>query len=320
MEKKIEVSVHIVVYNHEKYIEQCLESVVSQICEFEYEILIGDDASTDHSQRLINKIAQKYPSKNIRTFLRKTNVGPFQNHYQLFKETKGEFITICEGDDYWIDSQKLQKQYNALKQNPECIACHTWQKLATFDNDKNIFVEIDSPKEGNGYLKQPINDVSQIFRNKMRPKVRTIMFRNIFKDHSFPSWYTDVKFGDEALNFTLGKFGKFYFIDEEMAVYRQTTTGMSSIFNNIQGYIQGTKDWIYEYDVAANYYNGKYDKDALIGITFFMKRLFNQRWFGLKEGSKFLMWVIVFSKIRLKVRKELVKLIIANMFSKKTIA
>ena len=124
------VTVCIQTYNHEEYIEQCLDSVISQKTDFEYEISIGEDESSDATRAICKNYAKQYPEK-IRLFLhnRKNNIKAGDDSTRLFPSlfnyynTRGKFIAYCDGDDYWGDPQKLQKQVDFLESNPTYSMC-----------------------------------------------------------------------------------------------------------------------------------------------------------------------------------------------------
>lgn len=125
------VSVCCISYNLEDYISEAIESILKQETDFNYELIIHDDASTDRTQQIIKSYAEQYPDK-IRTIFQEKNVcsanegrlGFMFNNY-ILPETRGEYIALCDGDDYWIDSQKLQKQFDFLKERPDYSACVT---------------------------------------------------------------------------------------------------------------------------------------------------------------------------------------------------
>lgn len=161
------VSVVMVTYNHEKYIGQAIESVVTQVFNGTLEILIGDDGSSDNTVDIIKKYAEEY--KNIRLFAHE-NRGLSQNVYELFMNANGEYIAVLEGDDYWIDREKIQKQIECLKRNG-CIAtaCNSviideqgeergfWSK---FNDDREI-----SLKDIEKYQYQLFHPSAVLFRN-----------------------------------------------------------------------------------------------------------------------------------------------------------
>lgn len=116
------ISVIVTTYNHEKYISECLEGILLQKNCPEFEIVIGNDCSTDKTGEIISQYADKYPDKIV-VLKRDKNLGMLQNLKDCFKNCKGEFIAICEGDDYWIDNKKLKKQYMALEKNTDALMC-----------------------------------------------------------------------------------------------------------------------------------------------------------------------------------------------------
>lgn len=122
---KIKVSVLCAVYNHEKYLDECLNSLVNQKTNFEYEILVHDDCSTDNSKKIIEKYYKEYPNIIVPFFEEENQYskGVRINIDILIPKMRGKYFCFCEGDDYWIDSNKLQKQYDFLENNKEYKFC-----------------------------------------------------------------------------------------------------------------------------------------------------------------------------------------------------
>lgn len=110
----VKVTIACITYNHEKYIAQALDSFVRQKTDFSFEVLISDDCSIDKTQSIIRSYAQKYPDL-IKPILREKNVGVWQNWIEMADKIKSEYVALCEGDDYWIDDKKLQKQFDFLE-------------------------------------------------------------------------------------------------------------------------------------------------------------------------------------------------------------
>lgn len=118
------VSVITISYAHEKFIAQTLDCIVSQKTDFRFELIIGDDYSPDGTSKIIQKYAKRYPDL-IRPVLRERNIGAVPNLMDLISRSQGEYIAICDGDDYWTDPLKLQKQVNFLESHPEySVCCH----------------------------------------------------------------------------------------------------------------------------------------------------------------------------------------------------
>ena len=123
----IKVSIVCNVYNHENYLRKALESFVSQKTNFAYEVLIHDDASTDHSAEIIKEFEEKYPQiiKPIYQTENQWSKGIHVTNVFQYPRAEGEYIAFCEGDDYWIDDQKLQKQADYMDSHPDCAICFT---------------------------------------------------------------------------------------------------------------------------------------------------------------------------------------------------
>lgn len=124
-DEDIKVSVYCLTYNHEKYVRQTLEGFVNQITTFKFEVFVHDDASTDHTPDIIKEYAAKYPNI-IKPILQQ------ENQYSkginictkfIFPQMHGKYIASCEGDDFWTDQYKLQEQFMAMEEHPECSLC-----------------------------------------------------------------------------------------------------------------------------------------------------------------------------------------------------
>jgi glycosyltransferase involved in cell wall biosynthesis len=268
------VSVCVQTYQHAEFIAECLDSILRQKTDFDFEILLGDDASTDGTRQICLEYAEKYPDK-IRLFLhhRDNNIrvegiptGRFNFLYNLFS-AKGKYVAHCEGDDYWTDPLKLQKQVDFLEANSDCVLCHHWQKVAEVD-EQGIYRVKEAPTNGHGYFPHAKTQVDAVFDNKLRVKVRTLMFRNCIR--TLPDWICEVSFGDVPLSMILGQYGQFGFINEPMAVYRLTGRGLSSVGKEHQDYFYShSLSWIKIWELGNNLYDGKYSKQALGTINYF---------------------------------------------------
>jgi glycosyltransferase involved in cell wall biosynthesis len=118
------VSIRTSAYNHGKYIRECIESIVNQKTNFRFEYIIGEDFSTDGTREIVFEYAEKYPDI-IRVITADRNLGMKMNGQRCIEACRGKYIAICEGDDYWIDPYKLQKQVDYMEAHPECSVCAT---------------------------------------------------------------------------------------------------------------------------------------------------------------------------------------------------
>lgn len=143
------VSIIIVTYNHFSVISKCIDSVLSQDTTFPIEIILADDCSTDGAREICEEYAAKYPEL-IRLLPSDRNVGAVANEQRAFLAAKGKYIATCEGDDYWTDPLKLQKQVDFLEANPDYSVCfHRFIKMHTEDGREegdgcdNLFADTD---------------------------------------------------------------------------------------------------------------------------------------------------------------------------------
>ena len=133
-DENIMLSIKILAYNHEKYISKCIDSILSQKTEYAYEILIGEDCSSDGTKRIIEEYEKKYPDI-IKVIYHEKNCGCTKNAYALDVKARGKYLAGCEGDDYWCDEYRIQKDVSYLEKNPQYVGvCH---KVNVVDGDDN---------------------------------------------------------------------------------------------------------------------------------------------------------------------------------------
>ncbi len=224
------VSVIVVTYQHANYIQQCLDGILMQKTDFSFEILLGEDASTDGTRDICIEYAKKYLDK-IRLFLHsRENVfysngqptGRFNMLYNLSK-AKGRYVAFCEGDDYWIDPFKLQKQVDYLEANPDYGMVHTDFDQLIVNNNKvtqNIIKSLNTAvewQEGEDFVKWYIGGYARII-------TCTVCFRRsvLTKNMDFVEFYNASfnKMGDIQLFCTIGGNSKVKYFDESTSVKR----------------------------------------------------------------------------------------------------
>jgi glycosyltransferase involved in cell wall biosynthesis len=133
----MKVSVLLLSYNQAEFVAKAIQSVVSQQTSFSFELLISDDCSTDGSREIILDFQNRYP-QIIRSFFQEENLGPKNNDYFIFQQSKGEYICYCEADDFWCDDLKLQKQVSFLEANPDYGLVHGDANYLYLDTNKYI--------------------------------------------------------------------------------------------------------------------------------------------------------------------------------------
>lgn len=212
------VSVIMISYNQEKYIRQAIESVFSQKVNFDIEIIIGDDASQDDTPKIIAELAEQ--DSRLIPILRETNFGMNRNFIDIIKRAKGKYLAILEGDDFWIDNYKLQKQVDALEQNPDSYICYTNSRIID-DNDGFIQNFYKTPEQPKGWFQAPPEKLTfDTLINGNFINTATIMYRRI-ENLEIPKWFYDLKLGDWPFSLFHAKKGNLLFLNEITACYRQ---------------------------------------------------------------------------------------------------
>lgn len=210
------VSVCMITYNHEMYIAQAIESVLMQKTNFDYEIVIGEDCSTDRTREIVLGYKAKHPDK-IKLLLQEKNVGMMQNFIDTLKACTGKYIALLEGDDYWTDPYKLQMQVDILEKHPEYSMCFT---------ARNIVDELNKINYVEKYSKEFYTTKDVI--GGFIAGVQTIVFRK-FKDLiSFLDKNRNFLAGDRLLTYYFSILGRLYCLNKITATYRISSVGIWS--------------------------------------------------------------------------------------------
>jgi len=207
----MKVSVCMITYNHEAYIAQAIESVMMQETNFGYELVIGEDYSTDRTREICMEYGKKYPNK-IRLILNERNLGPKANFIRTWSMCNCQYIAILEGDDYWVAFGKLQKQVDFLDSHPEYLICFT--RTICFDEDTKKGVYFLPPEK---YQKEALT-IEELLQCNFIPNCSVMYRKGLFKE--FPNWYSSIEIGDWPIHLMNAEHGKIGYLDEVMATYR----------------------------------------------------------------------------------------------------
>lgn len=211
------VSICCIAYNQKNYIKQCLDGILMQKTNFKFEVLIHDDCSTDGTTEIIKEYEQKYPDiikpiyENENQFSKGISISKVYN----FPRVKSKYVTICEGDDYWTDQYKLQKQVDFMEQNPDYTIC--------FHNVKRLFEKLPIPEDifPAQVVQSSVFDFSfnSLLECNFIP-TNSVMYRWDSVENVVDKFPNSLLPGDWYLHLLFAKQGKIHFIEDVMSVYR----------------------------------------------------------------------------------------------------
>lgn len=205
------LSICTISYNQEEYIEDALDSFLMQETEFPFEIVIDDDASDDGTAMIISRYKSRFPNI-IKSNLRKKNIGSMRNFIENIKRATGKYIAFCDGDDYWTDPLKLQKQVDFLERNEDYSICasryevHPTRKISNF---KGEYTQSDLLK------RNILGTLTVVFRSRL---ISSKMFEML----------DNKPVGDWTMWLYLSKYGKIKILEDVSAVYRVHDKGVFS--------------------------------------------------------------------------------------------
>jgi glycosyltransferase involved in cell wall biosynthesis len=250
----MKVSVLVMTYNHEKFIRQALDSVAMQKTNFEYEILISEDCSTDRTREIVLQFEKAHPDK-VRLLLSEKNIHSNEIVVRGIRAARGEYIAMLDGDDYWTSPHKLQKQADFLDSHSECSLC--------FHNAR-IFHE-DSGRDGSNWTppgQKEISSLEDIWMGNFIATCSTMFRRGLIGE--IPEWYNDFfPITDWPLHILNAEHGRIGYIDEVMGVYRYHSGGLYSPFSESKKQQETLKF----YRSINRYLNYRYNKIINIAIS-----------------------------------------------------
>ena len=207
------VSVIMITYGHEKYIEEAIRGVFLQKTNFPFELIISNDKSPDSTDEIVKNII-KYAPENISVnyIHHPENIGMHHNFTSALRTAQGKYIAVCEGDDYWTDENKLKKQIDFLEKNEDfTLTFHN----VFIRNGETLRADLDYEKRLSSKNVYTINDLSKgNFIHTL-----SVVFRNMKIE--FPEWYYTSFLGDYPIWLWLSKKGKIKYFPEKMGVYRE---------------------------------------------------------------------------------------------------
>ncbi len=248
------VSIHCLVYNHERFLRDCLEGFVNQETNFPFEAIVHDDASTDHSAEIIREYAEKYPHI-IRPIYQSENQyskknGSIGRAMSAARSPYSEYVAYCEGDDYWTSPSKLQKQVNFMEQHPEYTMCFhaALKKWENGEEDDSLVAEV----EDRSYAGEEIYETWPIATCSMLVR-RSVLKSELYQcAHACREFYA----GDILVQLSAAALGKIRGMSEVMSVYRKHEGGV--VFNPYVSF-----DWrarIRHYKAITRFFGKNYQR------------------------------------------------------------
>lgn len=279
------LSVCIRTYNQEAFVSEALDSVLAQRTDFVFDIIVGDDCSNDGTQSILQRYALNNANR-IRLILGEENVGGPENLRRVIEASSAKYLAFLDGDDYYLDCYKLQKQVDFLENHPDFVSCFH-NVINRYDNGgkkAELFLPLDFPS---------IHDcVDAISKDWFLP-IHSVVLRREYV--SFPVWYNTVMNDDFVVNLSVIMHGPYYYMQDVMAVYRHHKGNVSNNYSNqilidtqLRTILEGFKN------IYPSSYKDVFDER----IRFYENRIsFNQR----ERREPWRKWM------RLKTYKKLIK-------------
>lgn len=255
----VKVSVLVMTYNHARFIEQALQSVLAQRTDFDFEILISEDCSTDGTRETVTGYQRAYPQK-IRLLLSDRNLHSNAVVDRGIRAARGQYIALLDGDDYWIDPDKLQKQVAFLDRHTDCAICFHNAKVL----DENNHQESRSWTPAN---QKAFSQIEDLWMGNFIPTCST-MYRNLLSNR-LPEWYRShfvsesLFITDWPLHLLHAEHGRIGYINEVMGVYRLHSGGLYSPQSEMQK-LDNTFRFYRSINASFDY---KYDSIIKVAIT-----------------------------------------------------
>lgn len=226
----IVVSIFMLTYNQEQCITQTIESVLMQKTNFYFQLVIGEDCSTDATRSICEKFARDFGATIKLLPSPEKNIGLIANYMRTIAECDGKYIAICDGDDYWIDELKLQKQVDFLEGNPKYSIVYTAVKRLYADGTMTAYTY---------HLNRSELDFDDLIFDNFIYSV-TVLFRNVQSNESrIPSWISKFPFGDWQTYLWVVKDGsKIHYMSDITAVYRMNIGVLSTFMKKSSVFIE----------------------------------------------------------------------------------
>ncbi len=219
--KSVLLSVCVRTHNQEKFIAEALDSVLMQRTNFDFEIIVSDDASLDGTVKILKEYQNVHPDK-IRLLLSEKNIGGPENLKRVIEASNAKYITCLDGDDFYTDEYKLQKQVDFLETHPEYAACfhNTWYA----DENGRLCGLFNCPDF------HAVHDAHEFIRERWFVPIHSAVMRREYIE--FPEWYNTVMNDDYVVHLSVAKHAPYYYMPDVMVAYRRHGNNTSLAYHD----------------------------------------------------------------------------------------
>ena len=267
----IELTVLVITYNHARFIETAIDSVLSQETEFDYEIIVSEDCSTDGTREIVQRIAESRPDR-IRLFLSEHNLNDNTVLRRGLEAARGRYVALLDGDDFWTSSRKLQKQVDLLEAHPEFSACfHNVNVIYEGDAAASHLFHQDEQRDAvTSPRPKPISTLTDIVRRNFIPTC-SVVFRAAI-GRQLPPWFDDLAAGDWPLHVLSAQHGDIVYLDEVMGTYRVHPGGSWSMNQSKYSGLADVEEMARSYNVLNQHLGFSFEREISEAVATLFER------------------------------------------------
>ena len=246
------ISVIILTYNHEDFIAKAIEGVYMQNTNIPIELIVSNDCSSDNTDLIIQDLIKRCPNNiDFKYYKHEKNIGATPNFYWALKQTTGQYLSFCEGDDYWNDPEKLQSQYDFLETHPDYSMC--------FHQVENVFLEENSTKSLFAKIENKDYTMLEIYQHWIVHTTSVFMRTNVLQNEAAMELvkHPELLYFDTFLYLACGLTGKIRGSNKTMSCYRRHEAGISNGINHKRDLRHNHLD-----EIIAQTYEGKIKESA----------------------------------------------------------
>ena len=253
------ISIVMIAYNVERWIAEALDSVLMQKVDADYEVVVGEDCSTDRTRAIVLDYARHHPQR-IRLILRERNLGMNRNFMETLLAADGDYVALLDADDYWTTPHKLQRQLDFLRAHPECSICFHNAMVVYEDQDvaSHPFHMAEPQHLISHYIPKPISTLDDLAGGNFMQTCSVIFRNGLYRP--LPDWYLSMPTFDWPLHLLNAEHGTIGYLDEVMGAYRVHKTGFWSMNMAYYRRIEDVELMIGAYEIVNRYTGYRFDR------------------------------------------------------------